>query len=85
MLLGGLSASFEFPSCTNRSLRGPSIAFKVLIVFLVWVVCYVLFETCVVVCLVLRGARRISLLGETARAVCGNYKSPELGLNLSGS
>ena len=37
------------------------------------------------VCLVLRGARRISLLGETARAVCGNYKSPELGLNLSGS
>ena len=36
-------------------------------------------------CLVWRGARRISLLGETARAVCGNYKSPELGLNLSGS
>jgi hypothetical protein len=33
----------------------------------------------------LEGARRISLLGETARAVCGNYKSPELGLNLSGS
>ena len=39
----------------------------------------------VFVCFVLRGARRISLLGETARAVCGNYKSPELGLNLSGS
>ena len=37
------------------------------------------------VCWVVRGARQISLLGETARAVCGNYKSPELGLNLSGS
>ena len=66
-------------------LIGPSIVFKVLVVFLV-VCCLCCFETCVVVgCLVLRGARRISLLGETARAVCGNYKSPELGLNLSGS
>jgi hypothetical protein len=47
-----------------------------------------LFKTCLFVLVVwfgLEGARRISLLGETARAVCGNYKSPELGLNLSGS
>jgi len=55
------------------------------IVFFVLVCVSVLNTNGFLFCLVLRGARRISLLGETARAVCGNYKSPELGLNLSGS
>ena len=46
------------------------------------------FETCFVcLCLLLgvEGCETFPLLGEIVRAVCGNYKSPELGLNLSGS
>jgi hypothetical protein len=58
----------------------------VVIEYIVFLVCVSSLNTIgLFVVLVLRGARRISLLGETARAVCGNYKSPELGLNLSGS
>jgi hypothetical protein len=56
------------------------------IVFFVLVVLLIVFLIlCVCFCFGVEGCEANFSVSETARAVCGNYKSPELGLNLSGS
>ena len=83
-LVSGLSTVREHFLSTGNSMRiVRALLFKVELFFLCCVflklVLFLLFVVGV------EGCETFPLLGEIVRAVCGNYKSPELGLNLSGS